>query len=220
MLNNFGSSKINHVLFDFDGTLVDSRKPVLRTFSKFAETLGVNAKEDVIGRFDGLTTYEIVETAKTEWNLPTAVAELTERYIGLLAATYAEVSECPGAFAMLTALTAQGRRLGLVTSAPKELVEPTLNRLGWSGLFDCVICGMRGVPGKPNPALYLAALSTLGSRPENVVAVEDSVSGIRSAAAAGIRVIAVASPSTRTQLRNAGAVFVMNDLGSLLRVLP
>jgi glycerol 3-phosphatase-1 len=220
MPNNFGLSKVNHILFDFDGTLVDTRKAVLRTFSKFAETLGVDAKEDVIGRFDGLTTYEIVETAKSEWNLPTTVAELTEQYIGLLAPTYAEVSECPGAFAMLTALAAQGRRLGIVTSAPKELVEPALKRLGWSGLFDCLICGMPGVPGKPNPALYLAALSTLGSRPENVVAVEDSVSGIRSAAAAGIRVIAVASPSTQTQLRNAGALFVMDDLESLLRVLP
>jgi HAD superfamily hydrolase (TIGR01509 family) len=219
MSENIKPGRLDWVLFDFDGTLVDSREAVLRTFVEFAASLGVNATEQVIGRFDGLTTYQIVETAKTEWNVPAAVDELTERYICLLAVTYAQIAECPGASAMLKALTTQGRRLALVTSAARELVEPVLNRLGWTDLFACKVYGMRGVLGKPDPALYISALSTLGAGPEYVLAVEDSVSGVRSAAAAGIRVIAVANSSAQTRLQDAGASLVMNELGALVRAL-
>ena len=66
MSENLGPGQVDCVLFDFDGTLVDSREAVLRTFVEFAATLGVKATEQVIGRFDGLTTYQIVETAKKQ----------------------------------------------------------------------------------------------------------------------------------------------------------
>lgn len=219
MSENLGPGQVDCVLFDFDGTLVDSREAVLRTFVEFAATLGVKATEQVIGRFDGLTTYQIVETAKTEWNIPASVDELTERYFHLLAVTYAQVPECPGASAMLKALATQGLRLALVTSASRDLVEPVLTRLGWTDLFDCKVYGMRGVFGKPDPALYISALSALGADPKCVIAIEDLVSGVRSAAAAGIQVIAVANPSAQTRLQDAGATLVMDELGALVRAL-
>jgi HAD superfamily hydrolase (TIGR01509 family) len=214
-----GLNQVENVLFDFDGTLVDSREAVLRTFSEFAATFGVNATKQVIARFDGLTTYEIVATAKREWNIRGTVDELTEQYFRLLAATYEQVAEHPGAFTALKALETRGRRLGLVTSAPQQLVEPVLERLGWPHLFGCKIYGKPGIFGKPHPALYMAALSALGADPANVIAVEDSVSGVRSATAAGIRVVAVASALMHIRLKEAGAILVVDNLEALLRVL-
>ena len=70
-----------------------------------------------------------------------------------------------------------------------------------------------------DPALYIAALSALSADPANVIAVEDSVSGVRSATTAGIRVVAVTSASVRMRLQEAGAILVVNNLGALLRVL-
>ena len=219
MSKKFGFDQVDCVLFDFDGTLVDSREAVLRTFAKFAAMFGVNVTEQVVSRFDGLTTYEIVETAKTEWKISAAINALTEQYFSMLATTYAQVAECPGALVLLKALEARCYRLGLVTSAPQQLIEPVLERLGWTNLFDRKIYGKRGVSGKPNPALYNLALASLGTELSHVIAVEDSVSGVRAAAAAGIPVIAVSNEMSRPQLLEAGAILVTDDLAVISRVL-
>jgi HAD superfamily hydrolase (TIGR01509 family) len=218
-MNFLAASQIDGVLFDFDGTLVDSRDEVLRAFSQFATTHGVIATEAVIGLFDGLTAYEIVERTKRDWSVPISLDELTENYFALLSATYAQVPESTGASLALAALASGERRLGLVTSAPEELVEPVLRRFGWSDLFHCKVYGTRGICGKPDPALYHAALSTFGVDSRNVLAVEDSVSGVRSASAAGIRVAAVGYASARNRLRHAGAHLVVEDLPSLMSAL-
>jgi HAD superfamily hydrolase (TIGR01509 family) len=219
-VNFLSSDKIEGVLFDFDGTLVDSRNDVLETFCQFAANHGVAAREGVIALFDGLTTYEIVESAKADWNIPVPLNELTESYFTLLAATYTQVRESTGASSVLAALASGDRRLGLVTSAPEELVEPVLTRFGWSKVFHCKVYGTRGVCGKPHPALYLAALSKFGINSGNILAVEDSVSGVRSATAAGIRVAAIGSASAEARLRDAGAHLVVKDLPSLASALP
>jgi len=219
-MNFLAAEKIDGVLFDFDGTLVDSRGEVLRAFSQFATMHGVIVTEAVIGLFDGLTTYEIVERAKEDWSIPMSLDELTESYFALLPAIYAQVSESTGASLALAALASGERRVGLVTSAPEELVEPVLRRFGWSNLFHCKMYGTRGICGKPDPALYLAALSTFGVDSRNVLAVEDEVSGVRSATAAGIRVAAIGHASAHSRLRDAGANLVVEDLPSLLSALP
>jgi HAD superfamily hydrolase (TIGR01509 family) len=214
------SSKVEVVLFDFDGTLVDSRNEVLGTFCEFAAKHGVTTTEAVIALFDGLTPYEIVERAKADWNVPAPLNELTEAYFTLLAATYAKIPESSGASLALSALASGDRRLGLVTSAPEELVEPVLSRFGWNKLFHCKVYGTRGVCGKPHPALYLAALSKFGIDSGSILAVEDSVSGVRSATAAGIRVAAIGYASAESRLRDAGAHLVVEDLPSLVSALP
>jgi HAD superfamily hydrolase (TIGR01509 family) len=211
--------KIEAILFDFDGTLVNSREGVVRAFSQFAARHGVNATEAVIALFDGLTTYEIVERAKAEWSISTSFDELAKSYFALLATTYARVIESKGASLTLAALASGTRPLGLVTSAPQELVEPVLRRFGWNDFFHCKVYGTRGVCGKPDPALYLAALSAFGINPTSVLAVEDSVSGVRSARAAGVLVAAIGSTSAETRLRGAGAHFILQDLSSLAGAL-
>jgi mannitol-1-/sugar-/sorbitol-6-/2-deoxyglucose-6-phosphatase len=212
--------KIEGILFDFDGTLVDSRNEVLGTFCQFAANHGVTATEGVIALFDGLTPYEIVESAKADWDVRVSLNVLTESYFTLLAATYAQVRESTGASLALAALASGGRRLGLVTSAPEELVEPVLSRFGWSKLFHRKVYGTRGVCGKPHPALYLAALSKFGVDSGNILAVEDCVSGVRSATAAGIRVAAIGHASAEARLRDAGAHLVVEGLPSLVSALP
>jgi beta-phosphoglucomutase-like phosphatase (HAD superfamily) len=217
---NFRSpEKIEGILFDFDGTLIDSRDQIMRAFSRFAATQGVTTTEAVIRLFDGLTPYEIVDKLKADWSVPMSLDELTENYLAGIAAVYAQVPEATGASLALAALASGERQLGLVTSAPEELVEPVLRRFGWTNLFHCKVYGTREICGKPDPALYLAAVSKFGMDTRNVLAVEDSVSGIRSATAAGIRVAAIGKPSAHYGLCDAGAQLVAKDLPSLVDAL-
>jgi beta-phosphoglucomutase len=210
------TERIDGVLFDFDGTLVDSRDKVLNAFSRFAIGHGIAATEAVISLFDGLTTYEILEKAKADWGVTLSCSEMKKAYFALLRVAYEQVSESSEATPTLAALSTMGKKLGLVTSAPEELVEPVLGRLGWSNLFHCKIFGSRGIRGKPDPLLYLTALSKLRINPQNVLAVEDSVVGVRSAVAAKIRVIAIGCTPDHSRFRHAGANLVADNLSFLV----
>jgi beta-phosphoglucomutase-like phosphatase (HAD superfamily) len=213
------SSKFEGILFDFDGTLVDSKQLLVRKFSEFASKYGVMATESVIGRFDGLTTFEIVEAAKFEWKLSDSVVDLRNDYFSRLSEAYSGVAECPDASLALRTIAGHGLKMGLVTSAAKELVEPVLHRFSWNDLFNCIVCGESGMPGKPDPALYFSAVSSLSCPPDHVVAVEDSVAGVQSASAAGLAVVAVGDPSLNERFVEAGAFLTVPCLRTLTRFL-
>jgi beta-phosphoglucomutase-like phosphatase (HAD superfamily) len=75
------------------------------------------------------------------------------------------------------------------------------------------------MPGKPHPALYLSAVSNMSCSPEMVVAVEDSVAGVRSASAAGLVVVAIGDPSPNERFMEAGALLTVPCLQTLTRFL-
>jgi HAD superfamily hydrolase (TIGR01509 family) len=84
--------------------------------------------------------------------------------------------------------------LGLASSSNRPLIDLALELMGVAELFQSTVSSEEVERGKPAPDVYLEAARRLGVRPQNVVAIEDSASGIRSAKAAGMRVIAVPNP--------------------------
>jgi HAD superfamily hydrolase (TIGR01509 family) len=84
--------------------------------------------------------------------------------------------------------------LGLASSSNRELIDLALELMGVAELFQATVSSEEVEGGKPAPDVYLEAAQRLGVRPQNVVAIEDSASGIRSAKAAGMRVIAIPNP--------------------------
>lgn len=100
---------------------------------------------------------------------------------------------------------------GVVTNAPPENVHHTLKALHLESQFDqVVIADLLGV-GKPDPAPYLHALQQFGLQPDQTIAFEDSPSGIRSAVAAGIPTIGIASTHNPQVLHDLGAMLVIPD---------
>jgi HAD superfamily hydrolase (TIGR01509 family) len=122
---------------------------------------------------------------------PSRVAELV---IAEMAAEYqARLPLLPGAVDAVRALAARWP-LAVASSAPKSLIETVLDASGLRPLFGAAVSSEEVHRGKPAPDVYLEAAARLGVPAGSCAAVEDSSNGLRSAAAAGMAVIAVPRP--------------------------
>jgi len=114
-------------------------------------------------------------------------AEVVRR---MLARYEVDLPVVPGAVQAVRGLAADGFRLALASSSNRELIDTVLRRLGLTSQFEATVSSEEVARGKPAPDVYLEAARRLGVDPARCAAVEDSASGIRSAHAAGMWVIA------------------------------
>ncbi len=97
----------------------------------------------------------------------------------------------PGAKRALDLCLSAGCRLGLASSSPPEIIAAGLERLGATDMFHVAVSSEMETLGKPDPAVYLTAAARMGVLPEDCIAFEDSVPGVRAAKAAGMFTVAV-----------------------------
>ncbi len=191
-----GSSLPAAVLWDMDGTLIDSEKLWDVSLRELMAHLGAaelrqEVREALIGS-NMRHTCEVLLAEADRPITPASVAEtgrwLTERTRQLFAT---DLPWRPGAREALASVRAGGVRTALVTSTERELTEVALDTIGRE-FFDVTVCGDE-VDGrnKPDPWPYLSAARLLGVDPRRCVAVEDSVTGSASAEAAGCVVLVV-----------------------------
>jgi HAD superfamily hydrolase (TIGR01509 family) len=180
------------VLFDMDGTLVDSEKvweiALHELAARAGGTLSAGARHAMIGNSMGnsmrilredLGQPDRPERPDVEW-LTSRVFELFRE--GLVWR--------PGAAELLRAVKKAGVPTALVTSTGRLLVESALDTLGREN-FDVVVCGDEVSMPKPDPEPYRTAATLLGVPIERCVAIEDSPTGVASALASGAAVLAV-----------------------------
>lgn len=177
------------VLFDWDGTLVDSRRTVVEAYRR--------ASREVVG-FDFPATQaeeESVLTGHSRVSLAGIApdAEALERLLTALVAAYLEATPAlafPGAAKLLDSLHAGGVAIGIVTSKIRGSFEHDAEGLGLLGRVDAVVSGDDGYPPKPDPAPVLACLAELGAAPADAVFVGDGADDITAGSAAGVRTVA------------------------------
>jgi HAD superfamily hydrolase (TIGR01509 family) len=203
-------TNLEAVLFDLDGTLLDSKSILEDVFWRFLDAHGIDRAAVDISAFDGLKIPEIVAALRRRWSLEESETTLTAAYLDAVRRSYTD-SALPfdGVDRMLGELRGRGLKLALVTAATDAVLTPLLARLGWSGLFDVVISGDRVTRGKPAPDGYVAALHRLNLSPGRAVAVEDSRHGVTAATAAGLFTIGIAPPDRAAELTAAGALTVL-----------
>ena len=186
------------LVFDFDGTLVDTETPELAVWTEIFDRQGVSMPE---GYWGGL----IGRGAEQEFERP---ADLLERLCGVpfrgAEARHARIMAMidaeplrPGTRALVEAARARGIPVGVASSSTHAWVEPELEKRGVLDLFDGVFCADDVAHAKPFPDLYLLACRTLGGEFSESVAIEDTPNGIAAAKAAGL--FAVATPNSVTQ---------------------
>jgi HAD superfamily hydrolase (TIGR01509 family) len=182
------------VLFDMDGTLVDSEKIWDIALSELAANYGGTISPAARAAMVGTGTAESMEILHADlgqpWRDPDAGAAWLDRRVAELFA--AGLPWRPGALALLRAVRAAGIPTALVTSTVRGLVDVALRTIGRDN-FDVVVCGDEVSATKPHPEPYRTAARLLGVAVGDCVAIEDSPVGVASALAAGVRVIAVPS---------------------------
>lgn len=191
------------LLFDLDGTLIDSDPIHARIFvSLFAER-GIEIDEAFyFANMHGRHNTDIFRDHLPDED-PYAM-HLTKE------ATYRErlpenVPPMPGVVDLLARARSNGWGVAVVTNAPRLNADAMLAATGLSRAFDAVIVGEECERGKPDPAPYNVALETLGVTRGRAIAFEDSPSGITSARAAGLFTVGIRSSLDHKRLCDAGA---------------
>jgi HAD superfamily hydrolase (TIGR01509 family) len=184
---------IKAILFDHDGTLVDSESTHLAMWRKALEPYNANITDDEYWtRLLGVPAEEnarlLIEMCDLKADIPTLVeAKMLHTTQHL---THTPFPKIAGADHILSTLWDRAR-LAMVSGSQRVCINATLKGHQWEDYFDVVVTGDDVPNNKPHPDSYLKALEQLGVPANQAVAIEDTESGVKAAAAAGIPVIAV-----------------------------
>lgn len=187
-------SRLEAVLFDMDGLLVDSEPLWTIGEIELAAHLGGTWSDELKAAIIGTRLDSAIRTILEWYDAPRGDREVADAMTYLLARMvelyHHRLPVMPGAIELIDAVRTAGARTALVSSSYRVLVDAALDTLG-RDRFDVSIAGDEVSAGKPDPAPYLAACQKLGVEPRSTVALEDAISGVRSAEAAGCLVVAV-----------------------------
>jgi HAD superfamily hydrolase (TIGR01509 family) len=186
------------LLFDFDGTLVDTESVDLRSWREIFTAHGVELPIDRfalrIGTLNGPNEFDELDAL-----LPSPCdREAVEAARRRREAELLELEQLrPGVRALIDDATSHGLELAIVSSSAHSWVQPNLLRLGLDQGWSALVCADGDTARcKPSPALYREALELLGVDAGEAIAVEDSPNGVAAARAAGIFCVAVPNPVT------------------------
>lgn len=176
------------VLFDFDGTVIDSGAIIIASMRHATKTvLGRDIPDEELGRAVGGSG--LVEQMRLLD--PERIDELVAVYREHNEPLHAEIAECSGMTDVLTRLKDEGRRLGIVTAKRQETVKIAFSYLPLEHFFDVVVGSDDTERHKPDPDPILHALERMGVDADDAVYVGDSPFDVRAAKAAGMHAISV-----------------------------
>jgi HAD superfamily hydrolase (TIGR01509 family) len=203
--------KLSALLFDLDGTLIDTDDLHLNAYNQLLARWGKSMsleyyKAHVMGFPDDMIFSGLFPQAPA-----TQYPELAAQKEAMFRAQLRDTVPVPGVLRTLDHAQAAGIPTAVVTNAPRENAEAMLQGLGIAERFDALVIGGELARGKPDPLPYLTALRLLDASAEQALAFEDSLAGVRSAAAAGIHTFGMLSGLEESQLRQAGARSIIRD---------
>ncbi|MFI5623414.1 HAD family hydrolase [Nocardioides sp. NPDC051685] len=208
------------VLWDMDGTLVDTEPYWIEAEYAIAERFGATWSEEQAMELVGNALIESARLVKVGMGLPHEPEEIVEMLLdGVVERVEREVPWRPGARELLTDLVEQGVPCALVTMSYARFVAPILEQLP-EGAFKVIVTGDMVANGKPHPEPYLTAAAALGVGAADTVAIEDSNTGARSAEAAGCTVLVIenhvpVAPGERRVFRDTLEGMTYADLAAL-----
>jgi HAD superfamily hydrolase (TIGR01509 family) len=179
------------VLWDMDGTLVDTEPYWIATEYEMAEKYDATWSQAHALELVGCDLIDSGKYIQKVMGLPLSPAEIVEELLdGVVARVDHQVPWRSGAVELLASLREAGVRCGLVTMSYQRFVAPILAHLP-PETFRVVVTGDQVDNGKPHPEPYLTAAAALGVLPERCLAIEDSNTGAKSAEQAGCQVLVV-----------------------------
>lgn len=199
---------VEAILFDMDGTLVDSNRAVERAWRQWAHEYGVDP-QPVLAVSHGSPSDATVRIIRPDLD-EAAVTHAAQRQLSFQYADLDDITAAPGAVETLDDLSTHGIPWAVVTSADRHLATLRLTAAGLD-LPTVLVTSEDVIAGKPDPQGYLDAARRLGVSPGACLVVEDSPAGVAAGRAAGARVVG---------LNQIPADLQITDLHQLRRLLP
>jgi len=183
---------IKAVIFDLDGSLVDSMWIWKDIDIEYLGRFGIEIPDGLQKDIEGKSFSETAVYFKERFQIPDSLEKMKEDWNKMAWDKYVhEVMLKPGAGDFLNYCIGHGIKLGIATSNSRALVEAVADARGFGKNFDCIMTACEVEKGKPSPDIYLAVADRLGVDPVQCLVFEDITAGIMAGKNAGMRVCAV-----------------------------
>lgn len=192
------NNKIQAIIFDMDGVLIDARDWHYDALNQALALFGVEiARHEHLSRFDGLPTRDKLSILSAEKGLPAAlhgfINQLKQKYTLDIVCRH-----CRPVFHhefALSRLRHEGYRLAVASNSIRDSIEVMLSRASLLQNFEFFLSNQDVTCGKPAPEIYQKAIARLGLLPQQCLVIEDNEHGIRAATESGAHVMKVAAVS-------------------------
>ena len=211
---------IKALIFDMDGTMIDSMPHHKSTWQDFAKKHALDMDmSELMRRTTGRTGPECVRLLLDQPDMDdTLAAELVREKEQLYRDVFGPVfTEVAGFSTFYAATRMRGLKVGVGTAGDIDNVEFALGHLKMTPPPDAVARGDEGLPGKPTPAIFLAAAQRLGIAPDQCIVFEDAPLGIEAARRAGMRAVGICTTYTAQQLAGPHVITCVGNYNELLQ---
>lgn len=184
---------LDAVIFDLDGTLIDSMGVWLEVDEEYLGKRGIEAPNDLFDDIEsGNSFVEVAEYFKEKFDLPDSLETIMQEWTEMVGWHYEnDIPLKKGALDFLEFLQANNIKLGIGTSNSEFLARKVLKANRVEHKFKSITAGCKDIKGKPHPDIFLSVAADLGVKPENCLVIEDVLVGVLAAKNAGMKVFAI-----------------------------
>lgn len=183
---------IKGVIFDLDGTLVDSMWIWRQIDIEYLSALNIEMPEDLQSKIEGMSFYETAIYFKETYKITDSLEVIMDNWNAMAMEKYRSVVRIKeGVKELLQLLKEKGIVMGIATSNSRILTEAVLESQGISEYFGAIVTGSEIIKGKPEPEVYLTAADKLKINPEACLVFEDLPFGIMAGKRAGMKTCAI-----------------------------
>jgi len=212
---------IKGVIFDMDGTIVDSLPYHHEAWRIFFEENKVEDFSEKLKKYKGGGTLDLMKAVYGNIYSIDELKKMSDDKEIIFRKIYkGNIKPIEGLLEFISELKSKNILVGLASNAIRKNVTLTLNELDVYDLFDSIICGDEVSFGKPNPEMFDKTVIGFNLKKDDCVIFEDSIEGVEGAVNAGINVIGVTSSNSSDILNNAGCIASINnfiDIDQLLK---
>lgn len=189
------------VLFDLDGTIIDSEPLHTEAVLRILRDRSIDLKPSDLEKFIGISSSIMWEEMQKSFGFLESVESLKalQHRMNLEMLLESGSILIPGILELLGELKTAGIRTAIASSSSRAYIEAVVDEYSLERYVDCIVSGEEVARGKPNPDVFLRAAELLGVEPEACVVIEDSDNGLAAARAAGIRSIGYRNPNSGRQ---------------------